>query len=58
MDEATEVTDEVEGLVGPVVPGVWVVRDARWFVVLESEAVNGPFDRCPVTGCSPLADLG
>ena len=45
MDEAAEVADEVEGFVGPGVPSVGVIGDARWFVVFESEAVDGPVNR-------------
>ena len=38
-------TDEVEGLVGPVVPTVGVVGDTGGLVVFESEAVDGPVER-------------
>ena len=38
-------TDQVEWLVGPIVPTVGIIGYARGFVVFVAEAVNGPTER-------------
>ena len=38
--------DQVERLIGPVAPAVGIVDDAGRLVVLDSQAVDGPLQRC------------
>ena len=44
VGEAAQVADQLEGVVGPGVPAVGVVGDARSPVVLELELVDGPLE--------------
>lgn len=45
MGEAAQVADQLKGVVGPGVPAVRVVGDARLGVVLELELIDGPLER-------------